>query len=374
MLSGGNPLSVSRLVLSNFRNIAHAELNLAGQVSLFCGANGSGKTSLLEAVHMLASGRSFRSRQHQAVIRYEQAALAVFGRLNSGVTLGVEKRRDGQGRIRINQMAAESSSQLAACLPLQVINSESFAALDGGPGVRRQLLDWSVFHVEHSFSLHWKVYQSALKQRNALLRRGKIASNLLAPWEQQLLLSGEAVDTLRRRVFEDLKREFDSRLSDLPADVFGDLKVSYRSGWKSDLALADAIDLARDGDAEQGFTRVGPHRADLRFTIHGQPAHAILSRGQQKMAVCALRTAMASVVAGADKPVFLVDDLPSELDQDNQTLFARWLSRCASQVLVTGIEPQITAAPWLQFEGPWGKPRMFHVEHGEVTSIAQAGD
>ena len=359
---------LTRLMLTGFRNIEHADLTLNARVSLFCGANGSGKTSLLEAVHMLASGRSFRSRQHQTVIRYGAESLAVFGRLDSGLTLGVEKRRDGQGRIRINQTAAESSSQLAACLPLQVIDSESFSALDGGPGVRRQLLDWAVFHVEHSFSSHWKVYQTALKQRNALLRRGKIDSNLLSPWEQQLLHSGEIVDTLRRNVFDRLKILFKKRLEDLPRDVFADLDVQYRSGWKKELSLLEALDSARAGDIEQGFSRVGPHRADLRFTIQGQPAHAVLSRGQQKMAVCALRTAMAAVVSAGEKPIFLVDDLPSELDEQNQALFARWVSDCASQVMVTGIEPQVTQRPWEDLPEPWGKPEMFHVEHGRIAA------
>lgn len=361
---------LSRLVLSNFRNIVAADLPLAPAVNLFCGANGSGKTSLLEAVHMLASGRSFRSRQSQTVIRYDHEALAVFARLASGVTLGVEKRRDGQGRIRINQTAAESSSQLAACLPLQVINSESFAALDGGPGVRRQLLDWTVFHVEHSFAQHWKVYQSALKQRNALLRRGKIDATLFAPWEHQLVQSGAAVDALRRKVFAQLCIHFRERLADLPGEIFSPLELHYRSGWKKDISLEDSLRDSLEGDLAQGFTRVGPHRADLRFTIHGQPAHAVLSRGQQKMAVCALRTAMATAVSMREKPVFLVDDLPSELDEDNQLLFARWVSDSASQVLVTGIEGQVTARPWLSLPEPWCEPRMFHVEHGQVTTAA----
>lgn len=361
-------MAVSRLAVSNFRNIVAADLQLAPAVNLFCGENGSGKTSLLEAVHMLGTGRSFRSRQSQGVIQYGKEALTAFARLGSGSTLGVEKRRDGQGRIRINQSAAESSSQLAASLPLQVINSESFSALDGGPGVRRQLLDWTVFHVEHSFALHWKSYQGALKQRNALLRRGKIDSNLLAPWERQLTQSGQVVDTLRRTVFERLYRLFLERLGDLPEAVFGDLDIHYRSGWKKDLGLAEALQLAREGDAAQGFTRVGPHRADIRFVIHGEPAHAVLSRGQQKMAVCALRTAMASTVEGNQRPVFLVDDLPSELDRTNQALFARWVSSCASQVLVTGIDHQETARPWRALPSPWCEPKMFHVEHGEVSA------
>ncbi|WP_066959749.1 DNA replication/repair protein RecF [Microbulbifer sp. Q7] len=360
-------MALTRVALKSFRNITEADLALGAAVVLFCGANGSGKTSLLEAVHMLGTGRSFRSRQSQGVIQYHSDSLAVFGRLEGGSTLGVEKRRDGQGRIRVNQAAAESSSQLAASLPLQVIDSESFAALDGGPGVRRQLLDWTVFHVEHSFAGHWKAYQSALKQRNALLRRGKIDHNLLAPWELQLVRSGEIVDAMRRAVFETLYGLFRERLEDLPVAVFGDLDIQYRSGWKKDLSLRKALDHALEGDISQVFTRAGPHRADIRFVIHGQPAHSVLSRGQQKMAVCALRTAMAAAVGGAQRPVFLVDDLPSELDAGNQALFARWISECASQVLVTGIDHSVTAQPWLKLPAPWCEPKMFHVEHGSVS-------
>ncbi|WP_299598127.1 DNA replication/repair protein RecF [uncultured Microbulbifer sp.] len=365
-------MAVTRLALASFRNISSADLQLAPAVNLFCGANGSGKTSLLEAVHMLGTGRSFRSRQSQTVIQYEQEALTAFARLEGGNTLGVEKRRDGQGRIRINQSPAESSSQLASCLPLQVINSESFAALDGGPGIRRQLLDWTVFHVEHSYSTHWKAYQGALKQRNALLRRGKIDPNLLLPWDQQLAASGQIVDTLRRKVFERLYGLFKARLQELPEAVFGALDIHYRSGWKKESSLAEALQTALEADVAQGFTRVGPHRADIRFVIHGQPAHAVLSRGQQKMAVCALRTAMAAAVAEAQRqrPIFLVDDLPSELDEGNQEQFARWVSDCASQVLVTGIDHQMTARPWLQLPHPWSEPRLFHVEHGTVSPVA----
>jgi len=360
-------LVLKRAVLSGFRNISSADMAFARGTNLLCGVNGSGKTSVLEAIHMLGTGRSFRSRKNQSVIQYEREALTVFGQLDSGVALGVEKRRDGNGRIRINQTAAESSSQLAACLPLQVINSESFAALDGGPGVRRQLLDWTVFHVEHQFASHWKSYQIALRQRNALLRRGKIDTNLIAPWEEQLTKSGNLVDSLRRRIFELLRERFLEKISELPQAPLNGLRMDYRSGWRKDLSLVEALAESRQGDTEQGFTRVGPHRADLRFTLQGQDAHVVLSRGQQKMVVCALRAAMAEVLGTERRAIFLVDDLPSELDSANQQLLAGWISRCASQVFVTGIEAEVTARPWVALDSPWDTPAMFHVEHGVIV-------
>lgn len=371
-------MALTRVALHNFRNISAAELVLAPGVNVFSGPNGSGKTSLLEAVHMLATGRSFRTRQHKSVIREGSDRLTVFAQLDSGYSLGVERLVDGGGRIRINQLPAESTSQLASCLPLQVINSDSFSALDGGPGVRRRLLDWIVFHVEHSFAQEWKNYQIALRQRNALLRRGKIAPDLLSVWEQRLADSGERVDALRENLFGQLQSAMSDLIAELPRgpqqeSPLARVEMSYRRGWRRELELQRALEESRDGDLAQGHTRTGPHRADLRFTVAGEAAHNILSRGQQKMLVCALRTAMAELVCRhGEKPVFLVDDLPAELDEANQRLFTHWVSRCASQVLVTGIEVEVTSRPWLGLSPPWNNPKVFHVEHGCINAEPSA--
>ncbi|MGL6160745.1 DNA replication/repair protein RecF [Microbulbifer sp.] len=362
-------MPLTRLQLSHFRNIDSADLSLGIGANLFYGANGSGKTSLLEAVHMLASGRSFRSRQHQSVIQRGQAELIVFGQLDNGFSLGVERRRDGTGRIRVNQAPAESSSQLASCLPLQVINSDSFSVLDGGPGVRRRLLDWTVFHVEHRYAREWKSYQTALRQRNALLRRGKIATDQLSVWERHMAQSGSCVDQWRAEAFEELRSHLGVLIGELPESPLAGVEMSYRRGWRRESSLLEALAESREGDLVQGYTRIGPHRADLRFAVDGEAAHNILSRGQQKMLVCALRTAMAELVQQRrEKPVFLVDDLPSELDEENQQRFVYWISRCASQVLVTGIEWEATSRPWLQLDFPWNSPTVFHVEHGRISA------
>ncbi|WP_299583902.1 DNA replication/repair protein RecF [uncultured Microbulbifer sp.] len=366
-------MALTRLLLSNFRNISQADLTLDAGVNLFCGDNGSGKTSLLEAAHMLATGRSFRSRQHKSVIRHDSHGLTVFAQLDTGYSLGVERLADGGGRVRINQAAAESSSQLANCLPLQLINSDSFAALDGGPGVRRRLLDWTVFHVEHLFAQEWKNYQIALKQRNALLRRGKIDTQVIGVWEEQLVQSGERVDAQRRVQFLALRAAVSGLLEELPQSLLHHVDMSYRRGWRKESTLSEALRESRDGDLGQGHTRTGPHRADVRFTVAGEPAHNVLSRGQQKMLVCAVRTAMAQLVCRhREKPVFLVDDLPAELDEHNQQVFAHWVGRCASQVLVTGIEEGATSRPWRQLEAPWNCPKVFHVEHGNISAEASA--
>ncbi|GAA5524621.1 DNA replication and repair protein RecF [Microbulbifer aestuariivivens] len=362
-------MALNRLMLSQFRNIHSADLTLGEGVNLFYGANGSGKTSVLEAVHMLASGRSFRSRQHQSVIQRGSERLTVFGRLSTGFAVGVERLTAGGGQVRINQSPAESSSQLASLLPLQLINSDSFAALEGGPAVRRRLLDWTVFHVEHSYLEALKGYQIALRQRNALLRRGKIDHSQLDIWERRLVVQADIVDQLRRRVFADLLAQTETLIAGLPASPLADVVIRYRRGWRQEATLGESLLASRDNDLAQGHTRAGPHRADLAFSVAGQPAQAILSRGQQKMLVCALRTAMARVVAQSHRPpVFLIDDLPAELDAEHQRVFAHWVADSAAQVLVTGIERDVTCQPWLTLGSPWNQPSVFHVEHGRISA------
>ncbi|MDP5210686.1 DNA replication/repair protein RecF [Microbulbifer sp. 2205BS26-8] len=366
-------MALTRLLVAGFRNIQHAELMLDSKVNLFCGPNGAGKTSLLEAVHMLATGRSFRSRQHRSVIQHSSRGLTVFAELETGYSLGIERLTDGSGRARINQRPAESSSQLASCLPLQLINSNSFDVLDGGPGVRRRLLDWTVFHVEPMFAREWKNYQIALRQRNALLRRGKIAVDAITVWEEQLAHSGERVNILREGRFQEFQSAVSALLCELPGGLPGPVEIGYRRGWRKETDLCTALQESREGDVSLGHTRIGPHRADVRFTLAGEPAQNILSRGQQKMLVCAVRTAMAELVSRhRTQPVFLVDDLPAELDETNQQVFAHWISRSASQVLVTGIEESTTIRPWQRLEAPWNHPRVFHVEHGNISAEPSA--
>ena len=134
-------MTLKRLSIQNFRNLQSVDLVPSPQVNLFFGENGSGKTSLLEAIHCLTLGRSFRSHKHKPLIRHEDSAFTVFGRILSQgveVPLGVHRQRDGQSSFKANGVQVSSIAELASYLPVQVINSDSFQLLEGSPKVRRQ--------------------------------------------------------------------------------------------------------------------------------------------------------------------------------------------------------------------------------------------
>jgi len=148
-------MSLRRIMVTAVRNLHPVTLLPSPRINILYGAHGSGKTSVLEAVHLLGLARSFRSTRLNPVIQYEQSACTVFGEveLTEGGTckLGVSRERQGEFTIRIDGQNARSAAQLAELLPLQLINPDSFRLLEGAPKIRRQFLDWGVFHVEPRF-------------------------------------------------------------------------------------------------------------------------------------------------------------------------------------------------------------------------------
>ncbi|MCL5043517.1 MAG: DNA replication/repair protein RecF [Gammaproteobacteria bacterium] len=361
-------MPLTRLSVTGVRNLQPVTLHPSPRINLVHGANASGKTSLLEAIHLLGLARSFRTNKLQPVIQYQQAQCTVFAELQSDgqekSQIGVQRSADSEFVIRINGQNVRSAAQLARTLPLQLINPDSFRLLEGAPKQRRQFLDWGVFHVEHSFLPAWQRLQKSLKQRNSLLRRGRIDSLLLAPWELELIQAAEQIDHYRQAYIGRLKPVFEQVLGDM-LSIEG-LTLSYFRGWDKEKPLADVLGQQFERDCQLGHTQAGPQRADLRVRVNGLNAVDVLSRGQQKLVVSALKIAQGYLLKqqyGPQSCVFLVDDLPSELDAQHRQALCRLLEQLDCQVFITCVEPDQLTGLW-QNETP---TRLFHVEHGHIA-------
>jgi DNA replication and repair protein RecF len=279
--------------------------------------------------------------------------------------VGVARRRDGSFEGRVQGRAVHNSAELARRLPLQLINSATFALLEGGPKIRRQFLDWGVFHVEHGFHRLWLEVHRCLRQRNTLLRHDRIAPAQMQPWNARLAADATQLDGFRQRYFDAFYPVFRSTLSEL-SPIEG-LEISYLRGWERDRELLDILDEQLERDRQRGFTVNGPHRADLRVRVRGMSAAEVLSRGQQKLVICALKLAQARIFAQTQghECVFLIDDLPAELDSRHRQSICRLLETMGCQVIVTCVDPA-------ELEGCWGgasadEIRMFHVEQGVLS-------
>ena len=361
-------MPLKRLTVTAVRNLHPVTLLPSPRINLISGANGSGKTSLLEAVHILGLARSFRSTRLQPVIQYDQTACTVFAEIERrGVpncSMGISRNRQADYEIRLNGENVRSTAQLAEMLPLQLINPDSFRLLEGAPKQRRQYLDWGVFHVEHRFLPTWQRLQKSLKQRNSLLRRGRIERSMLAPWEAELVAAGEQIDAFRRAYIAELKPVFEAVLGELL--LLDGLSLSYFRGWDKERSLAEVLDSQFERDMAIGHTQSGPQRADLRLRINGLNAAEVLSRGQQKLVVCALKLAQGRLLKELGRQsdcIFLVDDLPSELDKQHRDALCRLLESLDCQVFITCVEADPLRDCWLS-ETPLS---MFHVEHGHIV-------
>lgn len=362
-------MPLTSLTLTDFRNLASAEITpLARGLNILCGQNGSGKTSMLEAIHYLAYGKSFRTSTATKLINCNSDKFSLFGHLVSTnetiIPVGMERAQTGVTRIRVSGADSSGTSELAKYLPIRVINSQSHQLFEAGPLFRRQFLDWGLFYQEPSFWHLWRQCERALKQRNMALK-AQLPKQEVEGWSAELARCGEDLSRLRIAYVDQLLPYLLNAVKALlPVDT---LEMSYSRGWDSGIDYAAALEAAYFTDRRYGYTQVGPHRADLDITIDGLSVRHFLSRGQQKLLVCAMMLAQGKLLAEAVNadPVYLIDDLPAELDSRSGSKLISLLSQQSSQVFVTAIDYNVMAA--LIDDNIRMPVKVFHVEHGQVS-------
>lgn len=362
-------MALVRLGLKDFRCFAEAELALSPTSSLIVGPNASGKTSLLEAIHVLGRGASFRAATLEAVPREGAGGFQVVGKLaqeGRELPIGVE-RRGRRLSMRLAGAPIGSRADLAQALPVRVLDADGHLLLEGGPKARRRFLDWGVFHVERGFYPVWRRYQRALKQRNTALRQGATA-RALAAWNLELAEDGVALDQMRRSYLESLRPSAAASV----ATILGmDLTLDLASGWPEGGSLEQALLESYPRDLASGSTRVGPHRADLQIRLDGQPAQSRVSRGQGKALAGAL---LAGQLAGFNavtgrRPTLLIDDLPAELDDEHSARLWTALAALDAQVVVTAIREDLVPAALRDASKVFHVERMIRSESGQAKVI-----
>ena len=336
-------MHISNLEILQIRNLEHLHLDPHPMVNIVYGINGSGKTSLLEAIYLLGRGRSFRHRDLKLVVNHGAEELVVAAKIRKGQPqkvhqLGVKRSAGGNFSARMDGASLQTAGQLASVLPIQLIDAHSFSLLEGGPLQRRQFLDWGVFHVEQSYPEIWKRFQKALKQRNQLLRHGRMQEEYLQAWTAEFIPLSEQVTKCRQSYAEELEPYIKTA-----AEAFqglGELEISYYRGWSEELTLAEVMEADKNRDLSAGSTNHGAHKADLKFKVDGVVAADSLSRGQTKLFVYALKLAQATHYRdrSGDSCLFLLDDLPAELDYHHRQQVVDYLIALNCQFFVTGVD------------------------------------
>ena len=335
-------------------------------MNVFVGANGAGKTSVLEGAFLLSHARSFRRGAREALLQRGSTGMSVFAQVRYA---DGHARRLGLGRTgarweaRIDGDSVAIGELVRACAVV-CFEPGAHALIAGGAEERRRYLDWGVFHVEQEFLTSWRRYQRALKQRNSLLRLGTTPASdaMFEPWELELSQAAHQIDTQRRAYLDLLRPKLESSVTGLLPEL-GAMELRYRRGWSEDQALADQLRTQRGRDSARGHTSVGAHRADWSVSFDHAPLREHLSRGQEKLTALACMLAQAALYAEhhGEWPIVCLDDLASELDQEHQASGVAQLMAVRAQVLLTGTE-----LPAALRDAP---ARVFHVEQGALTRL-----
>lgn len=398
---------IERLQISHLRNLTQISVEPAA-CNIIIGANGSGKTSLLEAIFLLSRGKSFRHHQPKRYIQHHQNNTTVHAKLNDSRTLAIQKQADATTILRLNQTTVYNQSILTEQLPTLLIDPSSMDMLEQGSASRRQLLDWLVFHMKQGFHPQWMAYQRLLKQRNSLLKSTRHLTQVqlaeLKSWDKGLSNHAALIHHYREQVFTEWQPYFAKSIVQLLPSYAEQLSLSYNAGYDTSVALDVQLNERLEQDLQLGYTRIGNHRADIHVhwrsdesisdqttdartaasvnsiqtklpTLKEQAAN-VLSRGEKKLLITALRLSQLPLLLNDEErsdslnddlsskatPVVLLDDITAELDDRAIEILLSTLAQLPCQVFMTSLTDDILPL----VNELWSQPNTFHVKQGKI--------
>ena len=339
--------------------------------NIITGANGSGKSSLIESIYFLSRGRSFRTRKVSKVMRdggdsmFVAADAHFEGRGDGPVRVGMTRSGD-RTTFRLAESEVKSSSELVRQVPTMLITPDGHELVEGSPAFRRRWADMNVFHVKHDHLGNCLGYARSLRHRNSLLRADRMDHRQMGLWELEMSSMALEMTAAREEYLKALESETRLLLAEFGLDV--GFSATLDRGWKSGVDFAESLVECRDRDRRMRYTCDGPHAADIRFLVDGKEASSYLSRGYQKVLFTALSIAAARIMSREQEPpVILVDDLVADLDRDNVRKAVGMLSETGCQLWITATD----ASGMLPGDGSLSGHKMFHVKHGTVSQLQE---
>ncbi|MCS5548682.1 MAG: DNA replication and repair protein RecF [SAR86 cluster bacterium] len=336
-------MSIARLFIKNFRLFKLLDLDLNKENLLITGTNGSGKTSVLEAINLLISRKSIRTRDLKECIKEDCEGFSLGLEIkNKNEVLIIKAGKQVNKRISIKTKLGNSPVTKVNLPIIQFIQAKDLRMIEGETELRRDFFNKTMFHVEHSSEIDYKNYKKALNQRNISLKR-KVSEKELKVWNEALVETGSILAEKQKSFFESIfKKSMEEKRKKGAAkeEFLNHIKVVFNRGWPEGLSFSKALMESGEKDRALGYTSVGPHRLDFKCSINNKLAKSFLSRGQQKLLIILSffrfnDILMAKNTAGV---VYLIDDVTSELDQDNLAIVLEQAVELRAQLLITAIK------------------------------------
>jgi len=337
-------MPIDSLYLEKFRLFDSKKIDLSPERSLIVGKNGSGKTSVLEAVEILFSGKSFRSSNTLDCIKHSDSffKIAALGKSNE-IDLRLETSKSSEGRISTKRSLGGKRIKSSEAPLIQAVLGKHLRMVEGEPELRRDFVNRLMFHVKPETSTLNNTYNKALQQRNRSLRK-KLPIEQLNNWTEQVLELGMKLSKEQYDFFKVLKEvSIDYILNETEENNIEFLKnvnLHFISGWDTSKTMRKCFQDSLPKDMALGYTTQGPHRQDFVFSVDKKKAAANLSRGQVKLLIILVFLSSYYVINRFSKreSLLLIDDIGSEVDEDNLKILFNIISKDKNQVILTAID------------------------------------
>jgi DNA replication and repair protein RecF len=333
------------------RNLQPMTLEPRERFNVFSGDNGQGKTSLLEAIFVVAALRSFRTAKLADVIAFgaERASLGARVRKDDLIRVYEVEIAPGARKVALDGKAVRPLARYFGGFNVVVFTPEDLALPRGAPGDRRRFLDRGVFNLRPDYLGTAQRYERVLKTRNTVLRQAgdgaidrRRLEDLLAVYDQQLGALGAEVIAARRAFVDLVGGELAAAFAAITrTERAATVRYAVRGDAATEPEILAALRAARVKDLATHATQVGPHRDDLVFELDGREAGAYASQGQLRAIMLAWKTAELAVLSRAhrDPPILLLDDVSSELDPQRNAFLFEHLASLAGQCFITTTHP-----------------------------------
>jgi DNA replication and repair protein RecF len=361
---------LKRLLLRNFRNYKHAEVVFSPSVNLIQGNNGQGKTNLLEAIHFVSTGRSFRTRSLSDLITFGQQFFyleAEFFKENVSQSLKIYYDNNTR-KVQYNETVYTSLNSLLGILPSVLLSPDDLSLVSGNPAERRRFLDLHIAQIDPLYVHHLGRYFKAMKQRNHLLRSKSDAA--IQAWEQMMAHSSCYLVQKRAQAAKALKAPSTQWMGILSRnqdtiDIHYHSSLSLPPGHRDAAAHFQQIwKKMRSKEMHLGATLVGPHRDDLAIHMMDKPAKVFSSEGQKRSCISSMRFAeweqMADTLGFA--PLLGIDDFGIQLDIERRSQMKSHLSKFSQVFLTSPVQLQDRFVENLPLH-------IFTIEQGKVLVI-----
>ncbi len=362
-------MHLSHLRLRDFRNYARLDLDFGPGFQLLLGNNAQGKTSVLEAIYLLATLRSFRGTASGGMVRQGQEGYFVQGRVGGPLPLSLGLYWSNQERrVLCDGEPARTLSAFLEGLRAVVFSSEDLEMVRGPARIRRRFLDLLQVHSRPADLSLLQRYARTLRSRNALLRQPDVPPSVLEGFDHELVRAGQQIMESRRQLVPRIS-ELAAQACEGIAGQGESLALEYRPSVKEDFARE--LIQSRDRESRQGSTVVGPHRDNLLLRLDGQDICLYGSEGQKRSVAIALKMAQATWLARITgvAPVLLLDDVMGELDLCRRSGLVGLLQSVrqeGGQVFMTCTEQN-----WKPLEGE--PPARWWVEAGTIRPLDGQG-